>query len=295
MNRRWPRNGPNDPEDFVDRDTETQSALPAIHLRASVTQWLVPALRNSFARGLAGANFDAALHRARVRFEQVNHDLGDIIGRTLPTGSDAGATEGGLDAAGQDVTGANIVVAQVEHHGLAEASQAELRGIVGSASGKGVFRGEAADVDDVSSSPALDAWQGGVHAIERAAQVGLNDGVPLIGRHAIHGTEDADAGVVYEDINPAEFLLGHSHQALHLRIVAHIGCDALHALAGFLPQRFKRLINVPLLAGTDYHLGALIEQPFSNSVADSARRSGNDRYFIFDIRVHGFLRCPAAT
>ena len=61
-------------------------------------------------------------------------------------------TELSIDASGHDVADTNIVVAMVQHHGFAEAVEAEFRGIIGRRASERVLTGQTAHVNDVATT-----------------------------------------------------------------------------------------------------------------------------------------------
>jgi hypothetical protein len=128
---------------------------------------------------------------------------------------------------------ANVVVAQVHHDGLGKALEAKFRGVVGRCARKGVYSRQTADVDNKAPAGLLHQRYGLVHAVERPAEIGIDDGAPMVGRGLMHGRETADSGVVYQDVELPETLGDRSEQFLDLLKAADVAGVALDAAQRF--------------------------------------------------------------
>ncbi len=110
------------------------------------------------------------------------------------------STKAGIHGSWQHIRHTDAVVAHLLHQRLTEGVQRGLRRTVGGAVDEGVLAGQAADVDDPAAAASLEVRQRGVAAVEDAAQVGVDDAMPLIHRHLGHRSEHADASVVDQDV-----------------------------------------------------------------------------------------------
>jgi len=90
------------------------------------------------------------------------------------------------------------------HQRFTERVDGCFRGAVRRAAGKGVLAGQAADIDDPATAAPLHVRNRGVAAVEHAAHVGIDDVVPRRHVHVGDVAEDADAGVVHENVESAE-------------------------------------------------------------------------------------------
>ena len=134
--------------------------------------------------------------------------------------------EAGIDRSWQDIRHADAVVANLLHQRLAEGVQRRLRRTVGGAVDEGVLAGQAADVDDPAAAARLEVRQRGVAAVEDAAQVRVDDAVPLIHRHLGHRSEHADASVVDRMSSPPNVDTVCANAASTSAVLAHVGPDA---------------------------------------------------------------------
>jgi hypothetical protein len=80
-------------------------------------------------------------------------------------------------------------------------------------------------VDDAAAAALDEVREGGVRAVEDAAEVGGDDLLPLLDGHAADGAVAVDAGVVDEDVEPAELLDGRLDQGSALVRVSDAGVD----------------------------------------------------------------------
>ena len=114
--------------------------------------------------------------------------------------------EAGRDRSGHDVADPDVVVPNFLHQRFAERVQSRLRCAVRRAPHERVLARKAADVDDPSSAAALEMGKRGGAAVEDAAEVRVDDVLPVAGRHVGDVREVADSGVVHEHVEPAEAL-----------------------------------------------------------------------------------------
>ncbi len=95
------------------------------------------------------ADFYRAYQRSFRHLEQIDYKFGNVFRLDLPVIAAARSELGG-DAARHDAAYAHAIVSVVQHHRFAEAVEAELGGVVGSATGERILTGQAADVNYVS-------------------------------------------------------------------------------------------------------------------------------------------------
>jgi hypothetical protein len=111
----------------------------------------------------------------------------------------------------------------VEHHGFAEGVEAELGGVIGRAAGEGVLAGEAADVDDVTAALLAEAGECLTAAVERAGEVEVQGGLPVFNREIGNGFEDADSGVVDQDIQLGKVLFDVAEECCYFVGISDVG------------------------------------------------------------------------
>src|SRR5262249_4275604 len=103
-------------------------------------------------------------------------------------------------AAGADGADANPIAAQVFRHAAAEALHGPLGSAIEPAAGEGVFSSQGADVDDVAGFSPNHGRNGGARQQEQTLQIGVKYLVPILVRSFMHRAEEADAGVVDENV-----------------------------------------------------------------------------------------------
>ena len=96
-----------------------------------------------------------------------------------------------------------------------------------------VRRAAAAEDDDFSAAGRLERRHERAARQQHAVKVNLDCAHPLAEVDAFRRPHRAiDAGVVDENVDRPEFVLGERDERLHLRLVRHIARVAEHALAG---------------------------------------------------------------
>ena len=68
-------------------------------------------------------------------------------------------------------------------------------------------------VDDAAIAAIQHAFPNGPCNVEDAVQIGLDNGIPLVGNHSLHGAVAGDAGAVDQYVNRAKTLLHFGHHA----------------------------------------------------------------------------------
>ena len=115
-----------------------------------------------------------------------------------------------------------------------QASDGVLGGGIGGGVGPRRVRGDGAVVDDAAAAGILGLHQpdGLLRAEKRAGEVDQDDGIPLLERQVLHrNTGGVDAGVVEQQIEPAELLADLREETADFLGLAHIGRDGEHRAA----------------------------------------------------------------
>ena len=81
------------------------------------------------------------------------------------------------------------------------------------------------NIDDAAVTPLEHLADEGARAEEDAAQVDIDDAVPILDREVLDQRLGKDAGVVDEDVDPAEPGKRRLRHRPHAPLVAHIGLD----------------------------------------------------------------------
>ena len=179
----------------------------------------------------------------------------------------------GVHASRHDATDPDVVVTVVEHHGFAEAVESELGCVVARAAAKGVLPREAGNIDDKAAAAPGEAFQRLVRAVERAIQIEIDIAVPLLRRHLRHLVEDPFAGVVDENIEPAEFPVHGLEEFADL-----LNPGDIRGMTGDPPQRLH-LADRPLdrfaAAPADGDRRSLAQQSLGDGAPDPPRAAGD--------------------
>jgi hypothetical protein len=166
----------------------------------------------------------------------------------------------------------------------AEVLLAELGDGTVDCAGERVAAREAADVDDPAAAARAQVRDGRVRAVEHAAQVRLDRLAPLLAGHFGHVDEDADGGVVHQDVEAAEPRDRRLDHAARVLFTPDVAGDPLDAGARPLPlwpecgggRREDRLV-----AAGDEHVGALFEQRLRNRPPDALRPACDERNLVW--------------
>ena len=235
----------------IERDR--QPAARAAHHRFVVLERVAVLVEDRHSRLTSSAASTAAARRGsagcaagwRSRLTTTSATSSGAIFQSAPFDSSP-PDEPGRHRARHHVADADVVVAHLLHQRLAERVQARLRRAVGGAAGNGVLAGQAADVDDVAAAALAQVRHRRVAGVEDAGQVGVDHLGPLRGRHVGDVGEDADAGVVDQDVEAAEPRDGGGDRALDLVVAAHVGPQRLdRAGPGALDLRPRRRTDAP--------------------------------------------------
>src|SRR5208282_4276425 len=108
----------------------------------------------------------------------------------------------GVRGSWADDRDANVVGAQLLGYRVGQSIQSPLRGGEGGSVGQGVLAGEGRDVDDVSVTSLDHERREAADAVVHAAQVRVQDAVPIVGRELMERpSHAADAGIVDENVD----------------------------------------------------------------------------------------------
>ena len=178
----------------------------------------------------------------------------------------------------------------------AQASRAGARELHDAAFARGVSRRKAgaedrhhrADVDDLAAARLLHGRIDRLRAQEGAGEVGVDDAVPFLEIERVRGLADVDAGIVDEDVDPAELAADALDHARDRGLVGDVGGDRdrLDAAPRELGDRRVRFL---LVAPDDRDAGAGVRQPARHAEPDAAIAAGDDRDLAFEIEYSGFI------
>src|SRR6476469_3638941 len=206
---------------------------------------------------------------------------GDLLGRPLEEllEGDAHALGGlarhvGRDEARRDGVGRDAELPELDGEGLREALETGLGGgVVGLPAV--AERGGGAEVDDAAELRVDHVLLRRAGHEERAAQVDVHDGVPVVGGHLEEHVAAADAGVVDEDRRGAELGGDALDRGLHPGLVGDVDTHGETLAAGGLDVGYHcgagRLVQVE--DGDGIPVGG---EALGDSGADAARGAGDD-------------------
>ena len=112
------------------------------------------------------------------------------------------------DVAGADAVDGDAVGRDFERHRLGQAGDAVLGRDVGRLERRGHEGMGRGRVDDAAPAARLHARHGGADGVEGGGQIDGDDLVPLLDRELLDRRDVLDAGIVDEDVDGAERLLG---------------------------------------------------------------------------------------
>src|ERR1700760_1378995 len=127
--------------------------------------------------------------------------------------------EASVDAAWHHIADANVVVAMIEHHGFGKSVKAEFRGVIGRPPGEWIFSGKAADINDPAVFTLPKPLNCGAAAVERARQVHRDDAIPLFYGQISGRTKNSNAGVVDQDVETFQLVIGECEKIFNLLAV----------------------------------------------------------------------------
>src|SRR2546421_1333325 len=121
-----------------------------------------------------------------------------------------------------------------------------------------------------------------VAAIEDAKKVCLQHGAKVFGRSLFNRFKRADAGVVNENVEAAEFFDRVVDERFNLIVIAHVASETDRApIATLLIQLIDRLIDFVLMPSANADGYAFADQRFSDPAADTLRAASDDCVIVF--------------
>src|SRR5476649_514697 len=170
---------------------------------------------------------EGADHRPRGHLQYECNRFGNIFGRNRPTGV-AGARlpwvgrKLRIHAARHNAAYTHIVVAMIQHHGLAEAVEPEFRSVVRRAAAEGVLARKARNIDDEPAAAPGKTLQRFVRAVESAVEIDIDVLMPFLGCHLRHLFVSRPTGIVDQDVEPVELPVDGFEKGGHLFHAADI-------------------------------------------------------------------------
>ena len=192
---------------------------------------------------------------------------------------------GGVHDVGVDRTGADR--RQTDSRGIEFGPQAVgehvHRGLAGAVRVERLQRGErrgGRDVDDVPTGAALDEpARECPAAVDHAAQVDVEDPVPLLRRGVDEPARVADACVVHHDVWHSVFIAHLVGERLDSIGVGHVQCVRVRD-AALRRNAFRGLPHADLIDIAGHHFGALTREFDRGGPAYSAARAGDRHQHI---------------
>jgi hypothetical protein len=191
------------------------------------------------------------------------------------------------DGARLDAAHPNPVRGEFLPQGLAERGDAELGRVVHRAAAAGDPARHRPDVDQVGD--AARPGRGGrpemryrlLGQVQQAVQIQIHHPPPVVGLADVERTEQHDAGVVDQDVEPAELVDHPADGGPALLLVRDVGREGQHR--SVLGGEIRQPVLAPRHRG---HQGTPAGQPAHGRLADSAARAGDQG----DQRGSGCLR-----
>ena len=174
---------------------------------------------------------------------------------------------------------------------LAEGADPELRGVVDPAVESGHPAGHRAHVDHVGHAARLgvgrrqEVRQRRVRAVEEAEQVQVHHATPFLGGGPVDRSEQHDAGVVDQRVEPAEPSDRVRHHLGHLGLVGHIDLQHHHPV-GPAPDAVCQLLEAVPAASRDDHRRTVLGQRHRGRRTDPARCAGDQGHGSFEHSGH---------
>ena len=118
-----------------------------------------------------------------------------------------------------------------------------------------------------------------------SAIVAIDHPLPLVDVRAGDRAEEHEAGIVDQDVDPAEPLDDGLHRLSGLHAIGDVGLDGQRGAVGGFDVAHERVEPV-LAAGDDGDGRAVLGEAASGRVADSAAGSSDDRHGSGEFRIH---------
>ena len=172
--------------------------------------------------------------------------------------------------------------AQAVASALRHLHDAALAGAVRRGIGRAEQRHHRADIDHLPAAGALHRVIRRLRQQERAGQVGVQHRVPLFFRVVLRHLADRRAGIVHQDVKPAEFFLRLRNQLHAVRLPRDVGGDErrLHAER---PQRFQRGLRLLRIAAGDRDGRTAGRHALRHAEADAAVAAGDQRHLAGEV------------
>ncbi len=145
---------------------------------------------------------------------------------------------------------------------------------------------DRAHVDDASAFLLVHLPQRRSRGEERSIEMDRQKQLPLGKIEVDQRRDDLDSGIADQDVQRAERLDNLGGAGIHLAFVRHVHDDADGALAGRVELPGGGLGRLLVEIGNG-DLRALADENGGDLLADAARRTGDDRDFVF--QAHGSL------
>ena len=227
--------------------------------------------------------------------------LGSNVGSALTDPSACGRAgrdplgHRGVRVADVDLAAGDVVGPPVERDRLGQAGDPVLGHRVADRAGPRRVGGDRAVVDDPAAHRTLRLHQrdGVVRAQERAGEVGGHDRLPALGADLVHRPgRGAGAGVVDQQVEPAEAVADGREQRRHRVLVGDVGPDREdHLRQRLLHGVFEQL---EAAAGRD-DVPPLVGQRDRDEAAEPGTCAGDDRHLLSCHAHYRTTREPAAT
>ena len=209
-----------------------------------------------------------------------------------PSISCAGALgQVGVDPARQHGVGLDVVGGPGDRAGAGELHDAALARGVGRREAGAEDRHHRADIDDLAAACRLHRGVDRLRAQERAGEVGLDDAVPFLEIERVRRLADVDAGVVDENVDPAEFALTRCSTMAATAALSVTSAMTDIALTPRCLSSATAAFDFRLIAPDDRDSGAGFRQSARHAEPDAAIAAGDDRHLAAEIEESRFHDC----
>ncbi|MNT16745.1 hypothetical protein D3C72_1518610 [compost metagenome] len=137
------------------------------------------------------------------------------------------------------------------------------------------------DVDDVARPLPLEDGQSRGNPVERAAQIDVDHGVPVLDAERIKTGYGAYPGIVDDDVQPAKPFAGETDQSFKIRTLADVG-HFVHSLSSCRGDLVYDRCEHIVAARAQHDKRTPFCQQFRRRAADSAACARNGDNFSFD-------------
>ncbi len=192
-----------------------------------------------------------------------------------------GVDEPRCDGVARDVAGGHLA-----RDRLGESDQAGLRRRVVRLARVAGHPGDGRNIHDAPRALPHHRTHGGLGHEERAAEIQVDDRVPVLGAHAHEQVVAGDAGVVHEDLETAaaEFECGF-HDVLGLAVDGDVPLDKRRLTPALLDKTLGLRGGLSVSLVVDGDAGAVACEPDRGGAPDPAARAGDERGPSFESHV----------